>query len=100
MLNLREAERVVGDERAALERLNRILQIVHGAGRRREVKHIVHRRGDLDWLRDVMFLIPKARIAPEMFDVRQRAGDEIVDAHHFVAAGEKERAWMSSAQGR
>ena len=53
-LSLGQSERVVGAQRANLERLDRQFQVVDRARGRGEVHHAIHTTVDLNVLRDVV----------------------------------------------
>ena len=88
-LRLGEAERVVRAERADLERLDRQLEIVDRAGRRREVQHAVERTRDVGERRDVVLDELEPLVADQVRDVVRVAGDEVVEADDLVALGEE-----------
>ena len=79
-LGLGEAERIVGAERADLERLDGQLQIIDGAGGRREVEDDVHLAGDVEVLGDVLLDEAVVRITLQVVEVGRVAGDEVVHA--------------------
>src|ERR1043165_9608509 len=62
-------------------------------GRRRgKGQYVIDRSLDVNVVRDVVLDEREAVVAEEVRDVRRAAGDEVVDADHFVAAREKELA--------
>ncbi len=87
-LGLRQAERLVRAERADLQRLDRQLEVVHRAGGAGPVQHVVHRAVHLDVVRDVVADELEVAIA-QVRDVGQVSGQQVVDAHHRVAAVEQ-----------
>src|SRR6185436_3440429 len=66
---LGQPQGLVRAERTDLERLDRKLQIVHGAGRRGEVPHVVDRPLQETELGDLLLDEPKARITGQVVDV-------------------------------
>ena len=87
-LELREPERVVRPVRADLQRVQRHPQVVDGAGERGEVVDEVDRLVDLQVLGQVVVQEDEV-VVPDVLDVPQRAGDEVVDADHPQAAAEQ-----------
>ena len=101
ILQLRQAQRVVRAERADLERLNRIVAdnrrgwpATRSAARCRWGRR--SRCGcEMSWRMNV-----KRSLLAQMLDVRQRAGDEVVDADDLVAAFEKALAQVRADEAR
>ena len=60
VLRLGQPERVVGSQRADLERRDRMRQVIDGAGRAGEMQDVVHRAVDLDRLGDVVLDEPES----------------------------------------
>ena len=98
-LELGEAERVVRSVRADLQRLQRQAQVVDRARRAREVEHEINWLGDLEALRQVVRQ-ERERVAAQMVDVRERAGLEVVDADHPLAAGAERLTEMRAQEAR
>ena len=87
-LGLGQAERFVRAERADLERRNRQLEVVDRAGRARPVQDHVDRAIHVDVVGDVV-LDEHEVAAGEMRDVREIAGQQVVDADDRAVAIEK-----------
>ena len=85
LLGARQAEAVVGAQRAHLERLDRQLEIVDRARRRCEVQHVVDRLGEEERLADVVLDEGEVLATAQMLDVAQAAGDQVVDADDAAA---------------
>ena len=79
LLRLGQAERVVGAERADLQRRNRQLEIIDRAGGRREMKDVIHFVRQENVVGDVLLDEPVILVARRVLDVREVPGDEIVD---------------------
>src|SRR6266404_4958842 len=88
-LLLREAERLVRAERADLERLDRVLEIVDRARGRREMQDRVERARDVDEVRDVLLDEREALVAEKRRDVVRRPRQEVVDADDVVTLREQ-----------
>ena len=88
-LLLREAERLVRAERADLERLDRVLEIVDRARGRREMQDRVERARDVDEVRDVLLDEREALVAEKQRDVVRRPRQEVVDADDVVTLREQ-----------
>ncbi len=88
---LGEPERLVGAERAHLERLDGELEVIDGRGGTGEVQHVVERAVDDDEVGHVVLDEQEPGVA-EMGDVVQRPGDEAVHADHLAAARQQEVA--------
>ena len=87
-------------ERADFQRLDRLLEVVDRAGRRREVQDVVERPVDVDVVRDVVLDEREAVAADEVLDVARDAGDEVVDADDFMAALEEQLAEVRAEEAR
>src|SRR5207237_660792 len=83
-LGARQAERLVGPERADFERLNGVVEVVHRARRTRKVEHAVERTLDLDKVRDVVQHELKAGMLTEVGEVGGVTGEEIVHSDDAV----------------
>ena len=82
---LRQAEGVMGAERADFQRRDRNPQIIDRARGRGEMPHIVHLTGDVDEVGDIVVDELVVLIPREMLDVRDIARDEVVDRNDAVA---------------
>ena len=82
---LGEPERVVGPVGADLERVQGQPQVVDRRGRRGQVVDEVDRLVDEIRLDDVEVEVDE-RVIADVLDVGERAGLEVVDADHAVAA--------------
>ena len=87
-LPLREAERIVGSVRADLQRRQRQPQVVDRARGAREVIDEIDGLRDLEMRSDVVIDEHEA-VAPEVLDVLERAGLEVVDADDPAAVGDE-----------
>ena len=87
-LRLRESQRLVGAERADLQRRNRQLEVIDRARRARPVQHEVDRPLDVDVIGHVV-LDEREVAIDEMRDVRRVARQQVVDADHGVVAIEQ-----------
>jgi len=85
---LGDLEGVDGPSRADEQGLGPQTVVVHRAGGRGEVEHIVH-RPDVEGLADVLFDKAETRLLRKMREIRRVAGAEVVDADNGVAFGEK-----------
>jgi len=65
---------------------NRELQIIHGAGRRGKVQHVIDRAGHIDEFRNVVLHDSESGISRQMPDVGFRSGHQVVDRQNFPAA--------------
>ena len=72
-------------ERSNFERLNRKLKVVGGTCGAGPVQHEVDGAGDIDVMRHVVF-DEIERPVPQMSDVRDTAGQEVVNTDDAVAA--------------
>ncbi len=90
-LPLREAECVMRAVRARLQRVERHPQVVDRAREGGEVVDEVERLVDGDRLDDVV-MHEEERVVPEMCDVLERRGLQVVEAEHAMAALEKRLA--------
>ena len=79
-----EPERVMGPVEPDLERVQRQPQIVDRRRRRREVVHNVHRLVDEVRLDDVDASVHEVLRNPDVLDVHERPGLQIVDADHAI----------------
>ena len=84
-----QAERVVGAERADLQRGDRVGEVVGGAGRAGEVENVVDCAVDGDRLGDIVLDELEAGIRGEVVDVLERAGQEVIHANDFVPFGQE-----------
>ena len=100
VFRLGQAERVVRAERADLERLDREVEVIDRAGRRREVQNVVHRAGDLQRLRHVVPEECEPVVGSQVLDIGRRAGDEVIDADDLVAARQKALAQVGADETR
>ena len=82
---LGQPERVVGAVGADLQRVQRQAQVVDRRGRRGQVVDEVDRLIDEVRLDDVDVEVDE-RVGADVLDVGQRAGLEVVDADHAMAA--------------
>ena len=87
-LGLGEAERLVGAERADLQRRNRQLEVVDRARRARPVQHEIDRPLDIDVVGDVV-LDEREVTVDEVRDVFGGAGQQVVDADDAIVAIEE-----------
>ena len=94
-LGLGQAQRVVGAERADLQRLDWQFEVVHRAGRARPVQDEVHRAVDVDVGRDVVADQLEVAVA-QVRDVGQIARQQVVDADDRGAAIEQGLGEMGS----
>src|SRR5438034_316671 len=94
---LRDTEGVVGAERAHLEGLDRILEIVAWARGAGEVQDGVHAAVDRKELRDVVLLELERGGVEEVLDVLDAAGEQAVDGED-VPTAKDERAAEVRAQ--
>ena len=85
---LGEAERLVGAERADLQRRNRQLEVVDRARRTGPVQHVIDLAVDVDVIRDVV-LDEREVPVHQMRDVGRRAGEQVVDADNRIIAIEE-----------
>src|SRR5205823_4220051 len=83
-LGPRQAERLVGPERADFEGLNGIVEVVDRAGRTGEVEHPVEGALNLDEVRDIVQDELKAGMLAEVGDVGGVTGEEIIHSHDAV----------------
>jgi hypothetical protein len=81
-------EGVEGAERSNLESGDAVVAVVHGAGRAGEVKNVVD-FADIERLADIFFDKFEARLVAEVGDVREPAGEQIVDDDHIPAFGQQ-----------
>ena len=88
-LGQRNPERVVRAERPDLQRLDRELEIVHRAGRRRKVEHPVEFAGHLGVIRDVFLHEGEPRFVREVRQVVAVPRDEVVEPDDRVAVRKK-----------
>src|SRR2546426_4991074 len=86
---LREAEGLMGAERSHLERLDGQFQVVHRAGRAREVEHALEWPLHFDEVGHVVEGELEVRVALEMLEVGSVPGDEVVHPDHPVAQREQ-----------
>ena len=93
---LGQAERLMRAERTDLQRLDRQLGIIDGAGRRSEMPDEIHRATQINKFGNILANEPEIRIPSEMRDVIHAAGDQIVDGDDAVAAREKQINQMRS----
>jgi hypothetical protein len=92
-LELREPERVVGPVRADLQGVQGHPQVVDRAGQRGEVVDDVDRLLELEVLDHVVVQEDEV-VVPDVLDVPERAGDQVVDADHPRVAAEQVLAQM------
>src|SRR6266511_934786 len=90
-LLLGEAKGVVGSQRADLERLDRVAQVVDRAGGRGEMEHRVDRPGDVDVVGHV-HLDELEVLAAEILDVGGPAGEQGVHADDLEPLGQQPAA--------
>ena len=83
-LELRQAESVVRSVGADLERVQRLAQVVDGAGERCQVVDDVDRLVDVDVL-DHVVVDERERVVANVLEVDERARLEVVDADDPVA---------------
>jgi hypothetical protein len=95
---LREAERVVGTERADLQCLDRVLEVVPRARRAREVQDGVDGAFDVDVLGDVVLPQVEGGNAEKIFDVRDPARQEAVDREHLPPPTEQRPTKMGTQE--
>ena len=88
-LRVGQTEGFVGPERADLEGLDRVVQVVDRARRRGEVQDGVQAPGHVDELGHVLVDEVELRLGGQVLDVAQRAGDQVVHADHLVAFGQE-----------
>ena len=86
----------MGAQRADLQRLDGQFQIINGAGGRGEMPDVIHRHVQEDELGDILLDEFEIRVAAQVGDIVHAAGDKIIDAHHLVAAGQKEVGEMGA----
>ena len=87
-LGLGQPQRVVRAQRADLQGWNRKLQVVDGARRARPVQDQIHRARDRNLIGDVV--VDELEVAvPQMADVREASGQQVVDPDHGVPAIEQ-----------
>ena len=79
LLRFREAERVMGAERADFQRRDRQLQVIDRAGRRGKMENVIDRLLDQDVARDVVLDVPVILVPAQVRDVRRVPRDEIID---------------------
>ena len=87
-------------QRADLERLDRELQVVNGAGGRREMKYVVHAAGQINVLRHVVMDELEVRVAGQVGDVVGIARKQIVDGDDAMAFGQKAVRKMRAEKAR
>ncbi len=87
-------------ERADLERLDRVAEVINRAGGRGEVQNVVNRLVDLKRMGNIVADKREARMAAKMFDVAQRARDEVVHADDIVAVFQETLAQMRADETR
>ena len=97
---LRQAEGIVGAQRADLEGLNGKLEVIHRARRRGEMQHAVERAIELNELGDVVPHEAESRIGREMLEIPRRPGDEVVHSHHLVLLREEAVSQMRTEKAR
>mmetsp|Transcript_6000 Transcript_6000/g.24330 ORF Transcript_6000/g.24330 Transcript_6000/m.24330 type:complete len:390 (+) Transcript_6000:49-1218(+) len=85
---LRQAEHVQRADHVGLDRLHRIELVVHGRGGARQVVHLVALQQD--GLHDIVSDDLEVGLADVVLDVLLGAGEEVVQAHHVIAAGHQE----------
>ena len=88
-VRLGETERVVGAQRADLERRDRVFEVIDRAGRAGEVQHdvefVLHPERGRDVVPDELEL----RVGAEVVEVRQVAGDHVIDGDDVVPFGQE-----------
>ena len=88
-MRARQAERLVRAERADLQRLDRLAQVVDRAGQRGEVEDRVDLAVDVDVLGDVVLDELEALVAGEVADVARVAGEQVVERDDRVPVGQQ-----------
>jgi hypothetical protein len=88
VFRLGQAKGIVGSERAYFKRLNGVHQVIDGAGGAREVKDVVDRTVERQWLRNVVFDKVEPRLVQECLQILFAAGDKIVNGDNLMAVGE------------
>lgn len=96
--HLGEPEHVHRPEEARLDRLDRVVLVVHGARRARQVVDLVDLEQDL--LDDVVADQLEVRLVHQVRDVLLRAREEVVEADNVVAALDEERAEVRADEAR
>src|SRR2546421_9559291 len=97
---LREAEGLMGTERSHLQRLDGQFQVVHRAGRAREVEHALEWPLHFDEVGHVVEDELEVRVALEMLEVGSVPRDEVVHPDHPVAQRERSEEHTSELQSR
>ena len=97
---LGEAESAIGPERADLEGLDGIIEVVDRARRTREVQHPIERTLDLDEVRDIVQHELKAGMLAEVGDVGRVTGEEIVHSDDAVILCQQPVAQMRPEKPR
>src|SRR6266446_5069689 len=77
-------------ERTDFQSLNGQFEVVNGTGRRGEMPDVIHRDIQKDKFGDVLLNEFEIRVAAQVRYVIDRAGDKVIDANDFVAAGEQQ----------
>src|SRR2546421_1184650 len=95
---LRETKGVVGAERADLQGLDRVLEVVAGARRAGEVQDGVHATVDREELRDVVLLELERGRVEEVLDVLDPAREQAVDGEDVPAATDERAAEMRAQE--
>ena len=97
-LGLGQAQRLVGAQRADLERRDGLLQVVDRTRRAGKVENPVHRALDVDEAGDVVLDELEGRVADQVGDVVRRPGDEVVHPDHLVPLGDEPVAEMGAQE--
>ena len=87
-------------ERPDLERRDGMGQVIDGAGRAREMQHVVDRPVDLDRLGDIVLDELERRVGRQVRDVAATAGQQVVHADDLVAVAEEPLAKMRPDESR
>ncbi len=96
---LARSERVERSQRADFQRFNAVLHVVHGAGRRGEMKNVIHAAHVIGLIHVLLHKL-KARLILQVVNVAQAAGKQIVHAHNVIAFRQQRIAQMRPHKSR
>ena len=97
-LDLGQPEHVVRPVGAHLERVEGQAQVVDGARRAGEVKDHVHGLLEKEWLGEVVLNEPKIRTIPDVLNVLERAGIEVVNTDDPISVAQKEVTYVRAEE--